>query len=338
MKIQYLYRVISNSKFKTLWSIVERVHERSGKNKLLIFLDIVGCAFRHGAGYHDYLIFGFETIPRKNRKTYLTRIRNKKMIEMVNDPSCYPIFDYKSHFDTRFSAYLKRKFLVIDTMTEEELTEFVVGQKYLFAKPDEGESGKGIERIVVEEHPDIHELYQYLKNPDKHFGVVEQELKQHPDMIKLYPNSVNSMRIVSLIDDNGKPHVLYVTCKMGNKGKFVDNLENDGLACPVDMKTGKICGIAHTSALINYEEHPYTGVKLVGYQLPFIPEAVKLVKKAAMEEPKMRYLGWDVAITPDGPAIIEANNYPGYDFSQLPEHTPDRVGTLAKIRKYVKGI
>ena len=63
-----------------------------------------------------------------------------------------------------------------------------------------------------------------------------------------------------------------------------------------------------------------------------------MVKQAAMEEPRMRYLGWDVAITPDGPAIIEGNNYPGYDFSQLPEHTPDRIGTLAVIRRYVKGI
>ena len=332
-KIQYLYRVISGSKLSTLWGVVEKVHARSGKNKIVTFIDIIGCALVHGAGYHDYLIFGYETIPMKNRKTYLTRIRNKKLIEMVNDPACYPTFDEKSKFDQRFAAYLGREFLVVENMTEEDLAKFVEGKVHLFAKPNEGESGKGIERLVVADYPDVHTLYEYIKS--KNFGVVEQELKQHPDMLALYPHSVNTMRIATLIGDDGKPNVLYVTCKTGNKGKFVDNMENDGIACPVDLETGKICGVAHTSALINYEKHPYTGVELVGYQLPFIPEAIELVKKAALE---VRYLGWDVALTPNGPAIIEGNNYPGYDFSQLPEHTPDRIGTLATVRKYVKGI
>ncbi len=338
MKIQYLFRVISGSKLKTLWSVVDQVHERSGKNKVGIFLDVVSCALFHGAGYHDYLIFGYETIPRKKRRTYLTRIRNKKLIDMVNDPSLYPIFDEKSKFDKRFASYLKREFLTVEDMTQEALEKFAADKEYLFVKPNEGESGKGIERLKVADFQDIAELYRYIKDPAKRFGVVEQELKQHPDMLRLYPNSVNSLRMATIIGDDGKPHCLYITCKMGNNGKFVDNMENDGLACPVDPKTGKICGVAHTSALINYDKHPYTGVELVGYQLPYIPEAIRMVKQAAMEEPRMRYLGWDVAITPDGPAIIEGNNYPGYDFSQLPEHTPDRIGTLAVIRRYVKGI
>ena len=40
-----------------------------------------------------------------------------------------------------------------------------------------------------------------------------------------------------------------------------------------------------------------------------------------------------MCITPTGPVIIEGNDYPGYDFWQQPEHTPDRVGLWPYYKK-----
>ena len=125
---------------------------------------------------------------------------------------------------------------------------------------------------------------------------------------------------------------------MGNEGKFVDNMENSGLACPIDQETGKICGVAHTSKLINYDTHPYTGIPLIGYQLPYVKEAIEMCKCAALEVPQIKYVGWDVCIMPDGPAIIEGNDFPGYDFYQLPEHTPDKIGLLPYYRSLLPNL
>lgn len=336
--LKYALRVLNQSKFSTFNEVVDKVAERSGKSKAWIRMDMLQCAVRYGAGWHDYLIFGWETIPKKNRDTYLTRMKNKKMIEQLNDPSLNALFGNKSAFNKRFAKFLKREFLTLPDMTEEKLEDFMKNKEVIFAKPNDGESGKGIERLKKSDFEDIPALYEYLHRPEKRFGLIEQELRQHPDVSKVYPASINSLRVNTIVGDDAKAHVLYATFKMGNLGKFVDNMENDGLSCPVDLKTGKICGTAHTSKLVNYDTHPYTGVKLIGYQLPYIPEVVKLAEEAAMVEPRMRYLGWDIAITEDGPAVIEANNYPGYDFSQLPEHTTDRIGTLYYIRKYVRGI
>ena len=33
-------------------------------------------------------------------------------------------------------------------------------------------------------------------------------------------------------------------------------------------------------------------------------------------EKRLRYVGWDVAITPDGPVLVEGNDLPGYDMCQ----------------------
>ena len=119
---------------------------------------------------------------------------------------------------------------------------------------------------------------------------------------------------------------------MGNNGNFVDNLENGGIACSFDLETGKINGPGHTSALINYDKHPYTGVSFVGYALPYMEQIKALVKKAALVVPQIRYVGWDVCITEKGPAIVEGNDYPAYDFPQLPDPGKPRTGLLAMVQ------
>jgi len=49
----------------------------------------------------------------------------------------------------------------------------------------------------------------------------------------------------------------------------------------------------------------------------------------------MRYVGWDVGIAPDGPVIIEGNNYTAHDFWQLPAQTPEKRGMLPRIMELV---
>ena len=117
-----------------------------------------------------------------------------------------------------------------------------------------------------------------------------------------------------------------------------DQNANYGLHGPVDVETGEFLYPAHsgdTTAGIHYTEHPYSHTPLIGYKVPFMKEAVEMVKKAALEIPQMRYVGWDVAITPKGPAIIEGNNYCAHDFWQLPGQTPGGIGIMPKIKEII---
>ena len=331
---RYIRRILMGASFKRLHTVIGRVKEKCGQNRVYTFFDMLVCAVRYGAGYHDYLIFGFYDMNARQRDTYMTRVRNKRLIELVNDPAYEHIFTHKNEFDKRFSAYLGREFLDLAEATPELFAAFMADKDVIFAKPNVGESGKGIEKLEKSRFADLDEMYTYVTAPEHNFGVIEQQLVQHPDLNTLYPLAINSYRIVTLVAD-GVAHCAYAVSKSGNEGKYVDNMENSGICCPIDQETGKIAGCAHTSALINYDVHPYTGVKLVGFALPFVKESVELAKKAAMEVPQIRYVGWDVCVTPDGPAIIEGNVYPGYDFWQLPEHTPDKIGLYPYYKSLV---
>ena len=209
----------------------------------------------------------------------------------------------------------------------------------VFCKPDVGESGKGIARLAKADFESEEAMFRYIKEGG--FGVIGEMLVQHDAMKKLYPHSVNTLRIVTLLTgtpEHWTPQLIYAVVKIGAGGKYVDNLENGGMFCPIDYETGKITGVGHTSALTTLTHHPETGVELMGYQIPYVKEAIALCKKAALEEPGMRFVGWDCAITPNGPAIIEGNDYPGYDFWQQPEHTPDRIGLWHVYKELIPGL
>lgn len=333
MNLGYIKRVLGGASFKKMKAAINTVHEKSGKNKLLTFFDMLGCSLKYGAGYNDYIIFEFYKIKAKQRKTYLTRIKNKKLVTTLNGSRYSYIFDEKNVFDKKFKDFMGREILDLADIDYDEFKRFVHNKEDFFAKPYIGESGKGIEKIHVADFKSTDELYRYVKSPSKNFGVIEEVIVQHPDAARIYPDSLNCLRVVTLVN-NGEAHILYAVFKMGNNGKFVDNLENGGLACHFDLDKGIITGQGHTSALVNYDAHPATGVKFVGYKLPFMDEVKEMVKKAAMVIPEFRYVGWDVCLTPNGPAIVEGNDYPAYDFPQLPDDDKPRIGLIPQIESF----
>ena len=102
MKVPYALRVLSGARFKTLNKVINSIHEKTGKSKLYLFYDIAKCALLYGAGYNDYDIFEFYDIKHDKRKTFVTRFKNKKMLNMLNDPAFSDLFDKKSQFNERF--------------------------------------------------------------------------------------------------------------------------------------------------------------------------------------------------------------------------------------------
>ena len=73
--------------------------------------------------------------------------------------------------------------------------------------------------------------------------------------------------------------------------------------------------------------HPGTGVAFDGFSLPFWEEARSLVETAATLFLPMRCIGWDVAITPSGPALIEANMWVAHPATSSPSTCPTGKGS-----------
>ena len=322
-KLRYMTRVISGIRFDKLNRVLEKIKEKSGQSKVYTFFDILVCAAKYGAGYYDYLMFGFYDMNGRQRDTYLTRVRNKKIMDLMNDPAFSDEFDDKLRFNKTFAAYLGRKTLNGETATEEELAEFLRGQEAIFAKINHGDCGRGVEKLYVKDFDSPAAMLAYIQ--EHGLVVLEHVLPQHEDMARLHPSSVNTMRILTDLVD-GQVHIAYITVKMGRGSGVCDNSGQGGILCRVDPQSGKIISPATDDYFNVYEKHPDTGIVLQGYQLPMVDRAVAMAKEAALVFPQVGHVGWDMAITPTGPAIIEGNEFPGTDLCQLAPFYPEKCG------------
>ena len=59
------------------------------------------------------------------------------------------------------------------------------------------------------------------------------------------------------------------------------------------------------------DRHPRTGAALDGIEMPGWHEVRELVLRAARAFGALRTVGWDVAMTPDGPVLVEGNSLYG---------------------------
>ena len=131
-----------------------------------------------------------------------------------------------------------------------------------------------------------------------------------------------------MLDDNGDAHPLYAAMRLGSGGAVVDNFNHGGMVIPVSLETGALTGVAVDKQGRSYEAHPDTKEVFDGYSLPHWEAALKLGLTAAKKVPTVRLVGWDIALTPTGPKLVEGNHYPGHDIYQLVAQNPEKKGML----------
>ena len=96
------------------------------------------------------------------------------------------------------------------------------------------ECGIGCERLVTSDFANFEEFYKYIN--EKGFGTLEGVIENHPALNKVYSGSANTMRMITMIGDDGQPNLIYAVQKFGINGRVVDNY---GVHGPVDLETGE---------------------------------------------------------------------------------------------------
>ena len=280
------------------------------KSNIYILLDIIYNVIVYRIGLVDYRKSDFINISKEKKKQCIGKAGYKKMINYFNNEKYTQIFFDKAIFNKVFSKYIKRDFIDLRSASYEEFEEFIRDKEDFFVKPPDGQGGKMVEK-VINRGIDTRALYGKLIS-NRQF-IVEQTIIQHGELNRINGGAVNNLRVLSLLN-NGTVHILGLCMRFSNE---VDEAitSNDIMCRP--GPDGVLTGDAYDDYFNAYKTHPRSGTEFKGFRIPFVAEALEMVKKAALEVPAVRYVGWDVAITPDGPLIIEGNFYPAVGLHQF---------------------
>lgn len=163
--------------------------------------------------------------------------------------------------------------------------------------------------------------------------LVQPLLRPDAALADLANGALITVRIVTVMTTAGDPvHVLSVL-KMPLGARDSDNL---GLASPVSEDEGRLGrALSYRLACEGFDHHPDTGAAITGRLVPQWPAARDLALRAHAHFPGFFALGWDVALTREGPLLLEANA--GWDTGtvQRPHDRPlghTRFAALAAAR------
>ena len=247
--------------------------------------------------YKDYLTFlNLIAIISVNKYNYIligNKYKFKRIIkDKITTSNLLAVYNYK----TKKIAYY-----------EEPKTNKVV------IKPFRGGGGSGVRIVNTYSYQEI--LSSYSRN-----CIVEDFIEQHSFLNKIFSDSLNTLRVLTL-NDNDKINVISAVLKFGRYNtNNMDHFQHGGISVDIDLESGLLLkgkSIFKYFEDEDYLSHPETGIEFYNKPLPYFKEVMQTAIKAHKLFPSTKIIGWDIAVTEKGPCVIEANRIPGLEILQI---------------------
>lgn len=296
-------------------------------NRLGLWLNAIKCFLIYGSTPSDWKFYEMYKYNHRENKEIITSRKSKKLDALFNPREYALDFNDKVRFNTKYSKFVTRNWLHTLNKSKDEILKFIKDNREIVVKPINLSSGKGI-YLYQYDKTTIDDLILEIHNKDY---LLEEKINLIPELSVLNPDSCQTLRIITMITRDGKVEILAAAIRVGGGSSIVDNFHAKGAAYPIDIKEGIISGLGKDLNHNYYLRHPSTGIIMPGYRIPQFDEAIKFVTEAALQNPKARWIGWDVAITPNGCEMVEGNYLVNCNFLQ----TWDKQGKYNFIKSYL---
>lgn len=157
------------------------------------------------------------------------------------------------------------------------------------------------------------------RKPRRAWMIVPQ-LHTHPDLADLTGESLLTFRALTCLDEQMRPVLTNLYLRSITKIEphwEVGRLEEYG--APVDLETGRlgqITGDKPECLSEFFDHHPVTGARVTGRVVPRWRELAQLAIDLHRAVPTRVFVGWDLAMTTEGPMFLEGNSFADPMFPQ----------------------
>lgn len=302
-------------KIRNIMNTFTEVKNQTGKAfPVFQFLDLKYEIKRNHLLQYEYFAYEFYNKSKSERKEYVVDWECMNIIpDLFNDKDQISFLDDKSKFDEMFEDLLGRDYLFIDSQSRDKFNVFIKNHNNFIVKPLYEMGGAKIKKVHNASKDTFDSLIAEYET-----CLIEELLIQNELIASLNPDTVNTLRIIAFRDKNGQVQIPFANIRIGRKGSAVDNFSSGGMTAAIHIDTGKIISDAHDKAYKLYHVHPDSGVLINGFVVPCWDDVLTTVKTAMNRLPKMRLVGWDVAISKNNKVcLIEGNHNPGARIHQI---------------------
>jgi hypothetical protein len=347
MYLHRFLNVIRPHKYLDWYRQISQFAEEQDMNRLHILRDLVRLRFKYGLGWEEYRFYGLydPNKPWSWKTTYMGGGDYERLWQALNPREYWSLFNNKLIFNRYFGAIGLPVTMIVGIFdprygttlsgcqlrTEEQFGEFLLHHVSagFVVKHVEGWQGNAVFvfSAVDPSNPlpltcidgrrfDVSTLLEKMHKAEAQQSgiccrtwIVEKRMHPHPDIGRLCGPTLSCMRMQTLIESDGCPRLIASMIKIPSEARSVDNLHFGGVAVWVDPDTG----VLGRGRVMSQKEAkwltslPWNGAEFSGMQLPFWEEAKSVALRAAAAFPWSRCIGWDVAITPAGPLLVEGN-------------------------------
>lgn len=177
--------------------------------------------------------------------------------------------------------------------------------KELLYKPDD--------IIMVKSDGKQMSLRDFCKQNKSTSWLFESVVVQSDQIGKFNRCSVNTVRFMTALYPDRSVKVFATFMKIGRAGSDVDNAGGGGnVDCAINIDTGECYNALQFNSYTDVKKidrHPDSNEMINGVLIENWTEIKKSLCNYQSRIPQLKAIGWDVALTDDGPVIIEINNF-----------------------------
>ncbi len=213
---------------------------------------------------------------------------------------CYRMNGFWFNVDNEIIGYEKAK-------------DLVQAEQAVVLKQAIGSSG-GKAVFFLDNDGNIEAEFVRLATKIKRDILIQRPIRQHPELNRMNGSSVNSLRIMSFLSEDGVK-IYSAVLRMGVNGSRVDNLSSGGVNCGI-QDDGCLRKRGHTEEGEVIDRHPTSGVAFDGFRIPNFEKVLQTIRQIHVLVPHFRIVCWDFTVDDCGdPVLIEANLNRGGIFS-----------------------
>ncbi len=304
--LAYYFKKMDWPKYRKFYRYARK---QTGRSTLSLFCDNIRCVYKYNIGAIDYFLFRFFEKDAAVRATWVGTGYKYEYDLVMNPKSTRDVLENKILFYENYASFVLHAVCTLEDIQKHTEKSRIVLENptgKIVVKDSLGQCGWDVEIINSSDH-DFDSLSKYMKS--KGFDLAEEFIVQHPDISRLSDSGVNTVRIISQVNKDNEVEILGARMRI-SVNTWVDNLASGNIATEVDLETGQLKGLGIYSDITKERvaDHPVSGIRLDGYQIPLWEQCLELVKRAALHRPENRAVGWDVVLTEKGPELLEGNH------------------------------